>query len=109
MTYRREHKTDDSTMSPHLSDPNQSRNESHTGGSSSNEVEDKNDIGSTLHSMYAVLNGRWPAQICKLDARLELFLNDCSQVEVKERSCIGAGGNVFGGFCIMISESVLLV
>lgn len=61
MTYQRKHKTGDSTVSPHPSDRNQSRNEGHTGGNCSHEIEDKHDIGSTLHSAYAVLDGSWPS------------------------------------------------
>ena len=95
ITYRRKHDTRDSAVSPHCSDSNESRNECHAGGSCSNEVEHKNKIGSTLHGVYTVLNRRWPAQICKIDARLELVLNNSCRVKVKEGSLIGAVGDVF--------------
>ena len=96
MTYRRKHDTGDNMVSPHGSDPNQSSNESSTGSSCSHNVEDKYDIGSTLHRMYTVLNCRWPAQICKVYARFELILDNGSQIKVKERSFIGAVSDVFG-------------
>ena len=83
-------------VSPHRSNPNQSNNESSTDGSCSHNVEDKYDIGSTLYCMYAVLNCRWPAQICKVYARFELILDNGSQIKVKERSFVGAVGDVFG-------------
>ena len=97
MTYRRKHKTDDSAVSPDFSNPDQSRNESHTSGSCSHEIKDKHQVGSTLYSAYAVLNGRWPAQICKVDARLELVLDNGSRVKVKERRLVGAMGDIFRG------------
>lgn len=97
ITYRRKNKIHDSAVSPCLSDPNQGRNESHTGGKCSSEVEDKHEVGSSLHSVHAVLNCRWPFQICEFDATLELVLDNGCRVEVKERSLVGAEGDVLGG------------
>ncbi len=96
MTYRRKHETGENVVSPHRSNPNQSSNEGSTCGSCSNNVEDKYDIGSVLYSVYAVFDCRWPAQICKFYARFELVLDNGSQVKVKERSLVGAVGDVFG-------------
>ena len=97
MTYRGKHETDDSTVSPHHSDSNESRKEGHAGGSCSNQVEDKHEIGSTLHSVYAVLNRRRPLQICKVDARLKLLLYHGCRIKVEKGSLIRAVRDVFRG------------
>lgn len=97
LTYRGKHETGNSTVSPHHSDSNESRKEGHTGSNSSHQVEDKHEIGSTLHSVYAVLNRRWPLQICNVDARLKLLLYHRCWIEVEKGSLIRAVRDVFRG------------
>ena len=50
-------------VSPHPPDPNEGRDQCHTGGRGCHAVEEKHDIGSVLYSVYAVLECRRPFQI----------------------------------------------
>ena len=93
-THQGKHNVCDSVVSPHPSEPNEGGNQCQTGGRRSHAVEEKHDIGSSLHSVYAVLERRRPFQIFKTDTRLELILDSGRWVEVVERRLIGAKGYV---------------
>lgn len=104
ITYRRKNKTCGSAVSPHLSHPNEGRNESRTRAKCSNAVDAEHELGTTFHGVNSFLNCVWPMQICEANATLELVLNAGCRVEAEERSLIGAEGDVFGGLGRQIGE-----
>ena len=88
MTYRGKYHVHHGTVSPHLPDPNQGRNECCARGNCCNEVEEKHEMGPSLRSVHSMLNLFWPVQVCKFDAALELILDSGCWVEREEGSFV---------------------
>ena len=97
VTYRGKNDAYHCTVSPYLSDPNQGRKECYSGANCCNGVEEKQDLGKTLHSVHPVLQFIWPIQICEFDATFEFILDCGCRIEIEERSLIGAESNILRG------------